>query len=234
MPPTRDGASVGARTVTLWVFLTIAAMGFALTAAGLTTAPDGLVLWGVAIMSFAALAFLFIQFWQTQTGPAPQAAAASGPRPVRGRPKKAAARALNDQAQAAVNKTSGAEDGLVEFTIDTPPEPEAKPPDRPRPEGSWPETTEAQWRRQRRQTLPPGEFELPPAFQKRKEFTADMPIVRSIFEDEPEDDEDDGPVERDGKTRGQCGECGTYLWAPKRRPIRLRCPKCGKVARLTA
>lgn len=237
MPSTRDGASVGARTLTLWAFLTIAALGFALTAAGLTMAPDPLVWWGVAIMGFATLVFLFIQFWHTQTSSAssasPPAPEPSRPRPVVGRPKKAVTPALNDQAQAAVNLAGSAEEGLVEFTIDAPPKPE---PDAPRPrhrrEGSWPEATETQWRRQRQKKLPPGEFELPPAFQKRKEFTADMPIVRSIFEDEPEEDE--APVERDGKTRGQCGECGTYLWAPKRRPIRLRCPKCGKVARLTA
>lgn len=32
--------------------------------------------------------------------------------------------------------------------------------------------------------------------------------------------------------RGQCSGCGTLLWAPKQRPLNLRCPQCDKITLL--
>jgi hypothetical protein len=32
--------------------------------------------------------------------------------------------------------------------------------------------------------------------------------------------------------RGKCGGCGTLLWAPKTRPLNLRCPACDKITLL--
>ncbi len=36
----------------------------------------------------------------------------------------------------------------------------------------------------------------------------------------------------EGKSRGKCGQCGTILLAPNRRPLSLKCPVCQKVSRL--
>lgn len=36
-----------------------------------------------------------------------------------------------------------------------------------------------------------------------------------------------------GMARGKCGGCETILLAPQERPLNLRCPKCGKVTKLT-
>lgn len=40
-----------------------------------------------------------------------------------------------------------------------------------------------------------------------------------------------GPVPP-GMSRGSCGSCGTALWAPKTRPLNLRCPECDKLTLL--
>jgi hypothetical protein len=38
----------------------------------------------------------------------------------------------------------------------------------------------------------------------------------------------------DGHTRGRCGACRTVIFAPTARPIRLRCPRCGRSTLLHA
>jgi hypothetical protein len=198
----------------LWGFLTVASVGFALTLAGLVNRLDPLVGWGMTTMAFATLVFLFIQFWTVSVA----------------RTTPPAAPRLDDLAQRAVNMKplEPPPQDLVEFKVETVPKPA-------RPEGAWPEATQESLRRQRaaQQPMPTGEFELPPAFRKRQEFTKTMPIVRSVFEG-PEEEEEPEIPQRPGKTRGQCSSCQTYIWAPKKRPIKLRCPKCGKVALLKA
>lgn len=36
-----------------------------------------------------------------------------------------------------------------------------------------------------------------------------------------------------GHARGKCGSCNAALYAPKKRPLHLRCPSCGKVTSLS-
>ncbi len=48
----------------------------------------------------------------------------------------------------------------------------------------------------------------------------------------PRPDRPVAPVADEGRSRGKCGGCGTILLAPKRRPIRLRCPTCQRVTTL--
>jgi hypothetical protein len=70
------------------------------------------------------------------------------------------------------------------------------------------------------------------ALARRKEMVSGLPLLSTILADEP-------PVATmvtaptPGKTRGQCSACGTMLWAPTQRPIRLRCPRCAHVRTLT-
>lgn len=72
-----------------------------------------------------------------------------------------------------------------------------------------------------------------PAVARRKEIVSGLPILSRVFADEPPA-ATQVQTRPDGKTRGQCGNCGTFLWAPSERPIRLRCPRCGNVKTLTA
>lgn len=70
------------------------------------------------------------------------------------------------------------------------------------------------------------------AVQRRKEIVSGLPLLTSILADEtPAASQVQTPTP--GKTRGQCSACGTMLWAPAQRPIRLRCPRCAHVRTLT-
>ncbi|HEX9816493.1 MAG TPA: hypothetical protein VGB18_05895 [Candidatus Thermoplasmatota archaeon] len=71
------------------------------------------------------------------------------------------------------------------------------------------------------------------AMQRRKEMVSGLPLLTSILADEPPAATQVAPAQP-GKTRGQCSACGTMLWAPSQRPLRLRCPRCGHVRTLTA
>jgi len=66
--------------------------------------------------------------------------------------------------------------------------------------------------------------------RRRERMARDLPLVGSMLTDQPR------PEPREshpGKTRGKCSKCSTYLWAPAKRPLRVRCPTCGHEARLT-
>lgn len=65
-----------------------------------------------------------------------------------------------------------------------------------------------------------------PAAKRRGEWAARTPTASAIL---GATQNVTGPT-RPGRTRGRCGGCGTALWAPAYRPIRLRCPKCQKSA----
>lgn len=236
--------SFSGRAMGQWFLLTLATAGFAVTLAGLTSAPGAYVGYGMAITAFAGLLFLINQFYGSVTGGTQVADRQSAKRPTA--PRVAAARQKTKPPAAAgydlpppdaVPDGPGVDqvDKEPAFSIKRPRRPVAK---KPRAEGAWPEATERLWRQrqgQGPQVRADGDFELPPAFRdgamlKRKKFLQEMPIVQHILDEAP------GPTatRRDGKTRGKCGGCGTYLWAPPERPIRLRCPKCGKIALLAA
>jgi hypothetical protein len=70
------------------------------------------------------------------------------------------------------------------------------------------------------------------AVSRRKEMVSGLPLVSSILADEPPAAQQVAPSVP-GKSRGQCSACGTMLWAPATRPLRLRCPRCGHVRTLT-
>jgi hypothetical protein len=216
--PSSGLMSTGGRSsvVALWMMLTVAAAGFATLLAGYLSAGTAWFAVGSIAMAGAVLLFM-VTLFVTRAKPSWPAAST---------------KPAFDYEQPAplAPPLEPAADDLVEFSlVAEPPKPE------PRPEGAWPEATEALWRKrrlERTQASNVGAFELPPSFQKRKEFTSTMPIVKRIFDDDPEPEE--APDPRDDKVRGQCGSCKTYMWAPKERPLKLRCPQCGKVALLTA
>jgi hypothetical protein len=84
--------------------------------------------------------------------------------------------------------------------------------------------------------VPPAPLAVPDppkrnAVERRPEMVKDLPILRAVF---AEADLPQSPENRTGKTRGKCSSCSTLLWAPARRPIKLRCPKCGHTATLEA
>ena len=70
------------------------------------------------------------------------------------------------------------------------------------------------------------------ALSRRKEMVSGLPLLSTILADEPPA-ATMVPAPTPGKTRGQCSACGTMLWAPTQRPIRLRCPRCAHVRTLT-
>ena len=72
------------------------------------------------------------------------------------------------------------------------------------------------------------------AMQRRKEMVSGLPLVASILADEPPAATQVTAPPQHTKSRGQCSACGTMLWAPMQRPLRLRCPRCGHVRTLTA
>lgn len=84
--------------------------------------------------------------------------------------------------------------------------------------------------------VPPAALAIPDppkrtAVERRPDMVRDLPILRTVF---AEPDAPQTPQNRTGKTRGKCSACNTLLWAPARRPIKLRCPKCGHTATLEA
>lgn len=212
----------------LWSLLTVAAAGFALLAAGIYLDSNRYMGLGTGVFTLGGIGYLFVQFWKVGTqGPpglrrAVPAATLVGVTPV--------------AAKAPAAPMDHADEDLIEFelvgekpaptTLEVPPafhlesRADASPPE---PSAVFPWLVKEA----------SGKSETyVPATERRTEIVQGLPLLSSIFSAEPA-----APTEaeapRTGRTRGQCGGCGTMLWAPTQRPLRLRCPKCGHVRTLT-
>jgi hypothetical protein len=231
------------RLLALWLFLTIAAVGLAMIASSAWFSTPGLLTMGSAILASGAFCFLVVQFWTS--GTRPSAVGASNARAID--------YTFNDAVPAPVLKPSNAmpaaaavgrhhavppkfEEDLVEFENAGPEIPttlklptafqvEAQADAEPVARQPWIEQTIAA-------SDGPLEREFVPAVERRHEIVSGLPLLSQIFSEVAPRTAAPTP-ERGGKTRGQCGSCGTFLWAPSQRPIRLRCPKCGHVKTLT-
>jgi len=82
-----------------------------------------------------------------------------------------------------------------------------------------------------------------PRAEMRERYTRNTPTLRAVLEEAPKTEAPVVRAERcpedfdpdwipDGKTRGRCGGCETLVLAPTARPIRLKCPQCGRVTLL--
>lgn len=219
----------------LWVLLATGTIGFAILITGLYAGQLVLVEVGIVVLAFCTLTFLFLQFWATLFGPARLAtqatpvermAASLGPRRVAGEN-------FNHLLSHTLERvTPESQVPLVLFqpvpSLQATAEPtpqekvamvltEAVPVD-PGLLTEWPAPEPAR-------AAPPIN---PATLERRNGFIRGLPLVKQILK------EPAPPTlrPRPGKTLGQCSGCGTKLWAPAARPIRLRCPRCGKVALL--
>lgn len=219
----------------LWFFLTLATIGFAVMMGGVWKAQPGWIAAGGTLMAFATLTFLFLQFWTTGVRAAPSAA----PWVSRSMPSAAVPRAASASPFGFISKlpqpTTAAvrPDDLVEFeTVPQAPTSLELP-------GAFSTTLHAEASAETGSRVPSpmaaifGREDFVPAVERRQEIVAGLPLVASILAEGPEPHEAETVPSRPGRTRGQCGGCQTFLWAPMQRPIRLRCPKCGRVSTLT-
>ena len=208
----------------LWSLLTIATAGFALLAAGIYLESNRYVGLGTGVFTLGGIGFLFVQFWKVGT-----ASPGAPLRPVPAATQVAVATPLP-------TPTDLAGEDLIEFelveeksaptTLEVPSafhveaRADAAPPE---PGAAFPWLT--------KDTTGATETFVP-ATERRKDIVQGLPLLSSIFSAEPATPKEVA-TERPGRTRGQCGGCGTMLWAPTQRPLRLRCPKCGHVRTLT-
>jgi len=205
----------------LWVFFTAATIGFVVLIGGLFGGDDQLTLAGAGLMAFSTLVYLFVHFW-TSAHASLSAASESEPAPVSApaAPRRVAAGRV-ERVQQPSDANPYNFDGLLSHTLErvAPPQPVAvQAPARAATHSDNLVTT-----------APASRVSLEhivPATQRRSEWIGGLPIIKQVLgEAQPVT----SPA-RPGKTRGQCSNCQTILWAPKQRPIRLRCPQCGKVA----
>lgn len=66
--------------------------------------------------------------------------------------------------------------------------------------------------------------------ERRAKMAEGLPLVGAMLADEG--DVEKRPAAFADKTRGKCSRCSSMIWAPKRRPIVLKCPSCGHKAKL--
>lgn len=239
------------RVIWSWTYVTLMACGFATIAAAVYLANEFWIGLGATAFCLGGLLLAFNQFFAQATlavppAPRPATAAAAPVASAKGRsidfsydaapaaPSAAAPQNIYPPLQRAPASHASAgreEEPLIEFELVT--EPQAPTRLDVPPAFQLEDTVDA---------LAEGPVALTPAVQRedfvpavarRREIVSGLPILSRVFADEAPAATQVTP-RADGKTRGQCGNCGTFLWAPSERPIRLRCPRCGNVKTLTA
>lgn len=239
-------ASGRTRLWTFWALFTVASLGLAFLLAGVYIEGYRLAGAGASLLGFGALIFLALEFWYLGTHPevlsrSRFAAVPSADRAVEFLfPEPTPIPAPNGASPTAERGpipqpwvTLTRDEPLVEFELVTEPiaptelqlPPAFQAYRRTDPEGAW-----------RARDPPVARISDPepflPATERRESILEGLPLISSILSGQPpEAQRVVGPPP--GKTRGQCSSCGTYLWAPTQRPIRLRCPRCGHVKTLT-
>lgn len=218
----------------LWLLLGVGLLGLGVLVFGLFLSRTTLQQMGTSILATATLAYLFLQFWITYRA-APVAAS------LVARPVGAGAR-TNGHASLGYppqphpdGAAKAAVPDLVLFepvpTLDAVPEATGSQKAQevlaqtvlaePRPTPAWPPAAEE----------PPREAQPDyhaATLERRNAFLKDLPLVEKILNAPPEKPR----APRAPRTLGQCSHCGTRLWAPAKRPIRLRCPRCNHTATL--
>jgi hypothetical protein len=195
----------------LWCCVTLAALGLVLVFTGAVAHRTETIWPGGALMAFAVMLYLILHFWSTAA--ASFASTRPTPAPVAAPMAKLRAHAVPPPVKARgprlFNEGVGWEASPkvgVEETLEAAPVPVALA------------------------TNGHSVVERPrvSAMERRKEWIDQMPMAKDILGTPAPS----APVadSMEGKTRGRCGGCNTILVAPAARPIRLRCPTCGKVA----
>lgn len=244
------GVTHRARVMWNWAYVSLMACGFATILASALLRNEEWIGYGAAAFSLGGLLLALTLFFAHATHAPARGLPSAAPVPAR---PVSAARGIDFSYEAATPPSRAAsnvypplgasqapqgassaapqEEDLIEFELVT----ESEAPTRLSvpPAFQLEQTVDA---------LAEGPIALQPAFQRddfvpavarRREIVSGLPILSRVFADEAPAATRVQP-RADGKTRGQCGNCGTFLWAPSERPIRLRCPRCGNVKTLTA
>lgn len=66
---------------------------------------------------------------------------------------------------------------------------------------------------------------------RRRQMAGRLPMVGAILSDVSLKESEVERLKREA-TRGKCSQCAAIIWAPKKRPIVLKCPGCGHKAKL--
>lgn len=231
----------------LWVFFSAATIGFGVLMAGLAAGRPSATMAGAGLLAFSTLTYLFIHFVTTahaslattpRTVEAPEPMPEMAPETPRAAPVPARPVARGQRPQRPSDANPFNFDHLVSHTLErVTPETEAPAavPSRAAPAFAMGRSVERTILAGAPTTDAPAprryeKDRVIPAAQRRNEWIGGLPLIKDVLgEAAPVTD----PT-RPGKTRGQCSNCSTFIWAPTQRPIRLRCPQCGKTATLEA
>lgn len=212
----------------LWLLFTFATIGFVVFFFGLLGKQEGQTQFGVALLTFSVLTWLFFQLWSASRS-ANRRTAATLAGAVTGRPIVAG---LHTPA-ASMTPDSAAAPGqnfehLLGHTLEHVVAPE--PPLRDAPATGVGRALTASIQVTNAEAGPvPARYQkdyFVHAVKRRSEMVQTLPNLRTILDEgEPVTN-----AQHPGKTRGQCSGCDAVLWAPAVRPIRIRCPRCSKTA----
>ncbi len=194
-----------ATATNLWIYFAASLIGFLLLLIGLLAEQAKLQLLGAALLAFAVLTYLFIHALAALQG------------------------TLGTGGTRVAAPTPGQNlEHLLGHALERVPPPEAVPVAAPlavapaafaaAPTGVATAAGPAGYQRE----------PYVPAYRRRHGWVQDLPIVRTVLDDA----KPTLVAVKAGRTRGQCSGCGATLTAPAHRPIKIRCPQCGRSARL--